>query len=520
MNFWQRIRQSLPELRGKLTVAHWTTLGLLGLLVIGCAGAALWWSGSTEYEILCAGLKAEECSELTSSLREAGIDVRVVQAGTAVMVPSNRVNQARMVAAEQGLPSAGSQGFAAFKNPKIGITPFAERINYLNALQNELAATISSLEAVRQCRVHLALPQKTAFRNKDTEPSASVFVALKGNRSLNAANVAGITNLVASAVQELDPEEVTLTDSRGRVLNGKGDNGVGVVAADQWDYRRTMEKDLADKAERMLTRVLGPGHCDVRVNAELEFQDSRETTREYDPDKKVIVSETIEKEESTGAGATVGGPVGTTQGASGGQNTGEKGANSGSSETQKTETEYQVSESVQEVIRKGANIKRLSVAAFVDLPDDNQASTGADGENPDVPGLQEIRDIVKDAVGFDEQRGDSLQVLESTFASGAPALARTSEGIPSWAVPTAKYSALAVLGLVLLFIARRILNGLQAEPRFEATAELIGLDEFGETPEGKTRDEVIRERVSRFIEERPEDASRLLEGWIEGGEDV
>lgn len=501
---------------GRLTGAHWTILGLLGTIILGSVCVGLWWSASPQYEILASGLEAEQCSTLTSSLRETGIDVRVVQGGSAVMVPSRDLNKARMVAAEEGLPSAGSQGFAAFRDPKIGITPFAERINYLSALQNELAATITSLEAVQECRVHLALPEKTAFRNENTEPSASVFVALRGDQSLSGANIAGISNLVASGVQKLDPEDVTVTDARGRVLAGKGDNGLGVVAEDQWSYRRRVEQDLAGKAERILTKVLGPGRCEVRVNAELEFQDRRETKREYDPDKKVIVSEKIEKEESTGGGARVGGPVGTTQGASSGQGGSGSRGDTGTSETEKTEMEYQVSESVQETIHKGATIKRLSVAAFVDLSDGGKSGADAAKNQARLPKLEEIREIVEDAVGYDKERGDSVQVLESSFAAPPPALATMDEGIPPWALPAAKYGALAVLGFVLLFIARRILNGFQAEPRPQVTAELAGFGEFGEIPPDKTHDELIRERMNRFIEERPEDASRLLEGWIEG----
>jgi flagellar M-ring protein FliF len=184
------------------------------------------------------------------------------------------------------------------------------------------------------------------------------------------------------------------------------------------------------------------------------------------------------------------------------------------SRTEDINTEYLVSESVQEVVRKGASIERLSVAAFVDLPD----SESGQSEGARTPlSLEDVTRIIKEAVGFDESRGDSLNVVQTSFEPLPAQLASTDSALPAWVPPLARYGAIGLLALVLLFIAHRVLRGLTGPRRAEVlTAELLPAD--AQTVDGRSRNELIREQIMLFVEQRPDAAGRLLEGWIEGEE--
>ncbi|MFO8008048.1 MAG: flagellar basal-body MS-ring/collar protein FliF, partial [Candidatus Brocadiia bacterium] len=298
--------QQLIGAWNRLSLGHRALLILLSALLATALVGTVLWSGQPEFQILCTGLSAEEVSGLAGALRDAGIESRLSERGDAVLVPAAQVNQARMVAAEQGVPGAGSMGFEAFREPKIGMTPFAERITYVNALQNELAATIASLNSVVHARVHLVVPERELFARDETKPTASVLVVTRGGQTLRQRHAQAIANLVAAGVEGLSPNDVTITDGQGNVISGGGKAGAEIAAGDQLSYRRSVEEYLSDKAESMLAMVLGRNCCEVRVAAELTFEDRRQTRRQYDPEQRVVVSERIESSESSGAGTRVG----------------------------------------------------------------------------------------------------------------------------------------------------------------------------------------------------------------------
>ncbi|MHC4787682.1 MAG: flagellar basal-body MS-ring/collar protein FliF [Planctomycetota bacterium] len=522
MGLFEAIGQQYNAVWRRLSAGHRVILILLCVVCVGAMVGVVIWAGRPDYAILYTDLSAKECADLVAGLKDAGIAARIADGGSAVMVPSSKLPEARMTAAEKGMPSSSLKGFDAFRDPKIGMTPFAERVNYMSALQNELATTITSLSSVVYARVHLVVPERTLFRKDRQKASASVLLVTRAGRRLTPEQSSGVANLVASAVEGLAPEDVTLTDGRGNILAGGAEDGPGMAADDQFAYRQRVEAYLSEKAETMLSKVLGPGRCEVRVSAEVDFQDTRETRRVYDPDKKVTVAERIESTKTTGSAASVGGVVGAA-----GNVPGEGGAPAavapGPSQESKTEnidTEYVVSESVMETVNRGAKIRRLTVAAFVDTTAPEAGQEGemaAAGSAPEL-GIEDITRIIKDAIGLDESRGDSLKIVEAGFHPLTAALEGVGGGPPAWVLTAGQYLAIAVLGLVLFFIARRVLKNIEAaKPRRVVVPEVVGAETEG-LPAQVNQDEIVRREIARFVQENPEAAGRMLEGWVEGEE--
>ncbi len=525
MAFFQALAHHVGNSWGKLSLAHKVLLVLLVLLSGGSLAGFIHWAGTPEYEVLASDLSAKESSEVVRALRDQGIPARVADGANAVMVPSGRLAEARMVTAERGLVGVGRMGFEAFREPKIGMTPFAERVNYISALQNELATTITSLQSVIYARVHLVIPERELFARDARKPTASVMVVTRGGRSLGQRDALAAANLVAAAVEGLEPQDVTITDGHGNVVAGGAEPGAQVAAGDQLAHRRQVEEYLAGKAESMLARVLGYDRCEVRISAELEFLDSRETMRQYDPNQRVLVSERIESRRSTGGAGEVGGLVGAAGNVPGEEQAAarQQGGAGSSSTTENIDTQYLVSESVRETIQRGAAIRRLTVAAFVDVDDIEQnAAEGedadAEGRHPRRPSSEEISRIIKEAIGFDEARGDSLHIVEAEFSPVTAQLLGVGRTVPDWVTTVGQYFAVGAFGLVLLVVARKIMQSIEsASPRRVIIPEVVEGQgaEFGS---GISEDEIIRREIARFVKENPEMAGRMIEGWVEGEE--
>ncbi len=319
------------------------------------------------------------------------------------------------------------------------------------------------------------------------------------------------------------------------MVSGGGEAGAEVAAGDQLSYRRSVEEYLSDKAESMLVTVLGRNRCEVRVAAELTFEDRRQTKRQYDPENRVVVSERIESSESSGSTTRVGGAVGSAGNVPGEeQAAGAQPGPASTSETEKIDTEYLVSESVQEEVVRGASIKRLTVAAFVDMTGgepaaeeeaaEGQGQAGGAGAqaaaaSPSGPAIEDVSRIIKEAIGFDEARGDTLKIVEAQFHPVTAELEDVGGGVPSWVMQVGQYGAIVVLGVVLLVIGRRVLSGIEsAAPRRVVVPEVVEGEGTGGPPAELNEDEIIRREIARFVAENPEMAGRMIEGWVEGEE--
>jgi flagellar M-ring protein FliF len=185
MGLFQAVGQQYTAIWNRLSAGHKIILILLCLVCAGATVGVVFWAGTPDYQVLYTDLSAKDCASLVAGLKDAGIKARIGDGGTSIMVPAGKINEARMAAAEKGVPSAAHGGFEAFREPKIGMSPFAERVNYINALQEELASTIASLDSVMYARVHLVVPERALFKKDQRKASASVLVMTKGGVSEN-----------------------------------------------------------------------------------------------------------------------------------------------------------------------------------------------------------------------------------------------------------------------------------------------------------------------------------------------
>ena len=255
--------------------------------VFGIGHLGRHWGSATNYAVLFSGLQQEDAAAITQKLDSDRIPFQLSAGGTTILVPSERVLKVRMNLALAGLPQGAGKGFELFDQMSIGATPFVQNLSYVRAIQGELARTIMQLEPVANARVHIVQPDPTPFVREEKPVTASVVIRTKSGQTLTRGATAGIVALVSGSVKGLTSDNVTVLDTEGRVLSDRRDSKSAIVSADQREYQREIEADLATKAQEILTRLLGPGQAVVRVTAEMSFRRVKEQSEKFDPDARV-----------------------------------------------------------------------------------------------------------------------------------------------------------------------------------------------------------------------------------------
>ncbi|GAB4317271.1 MAG: hypothetical protein Kow0074_05770 [Candidatus Zixiibacteriota bacterium] len=374
---------------------------VVGTLVVG------WWVRHITYGVLYTRLPADEAGEIIDQLEQMKVDYRLSEGGSSIMVPSNEVHELRLRLAAAGLPKGGSVGFEIFDESNLGVTDFLQKVNYRRALEGELAKSISSLREVSAARVHIVIPENRLFEKDQQPTTASVVLKVNPVGSLDRGKVAGITHLVASAVEGLDPGRVTVLDQNGTLLSsGRDDTVLGGITNKQLELQKSVETYLQEKAQTLLDGVLGRNRSIVRVNASLNFEQAEKTIESFDPDNPVVVSEqTTTERTSDNTGAT------------------EAGGNGGESTVETALTNYELSKTVQHVVSAVGTIERLTVSVIVDEVrqppaegEENAAPTTAPRSEEE---LNRIATLVQGAVGIHEDRGDRLNVVSVAFDNSA-----------------------------------------------------------------------------------------------------
>jgi flagellar M-ring protein FliF len=365
---------------------------------------------------LFTDLSIEDSSAIIKDLERQAIPYEMRNDGTIIMVPKDRVSRLRMKLAEGGLPKGGGIGYEIFdKSDTLGSTSFVQNINHLRALEGELARTIKALERVQYARVHLVMPERTLFARDQAEPSASIVLKVRG--ALESQQVRAIRHLVASAVNGLKPQRVSIVDDTGRLLaDGASDDlGVGSVA----DERKSgFERRLRDQVEAIVSSVVGTGRARVELTADFDFNRITQTSERFDPDGRVLRS-TQTKEESTGT-PDASGQVSVANELPGGQPNGA--SNRDASKKSEEITNYEVSRTTKTEVVEGGRVNRISVAVLVDGSYvKNDKGDVAYQERPRQE-LDRIAALVRSAIGFDQRRGDQVEVINLRFAE-TPGLA-------------------------------------------------------------------------------------------------
>jgi flagellar M-ring protein FliF len=412
------------------------SLILVPVLVCAAVFGLLKWKHDSGFRVLYSALAPEDASAVTQKIREAGIEFRMDETGATVLVPSERLADARLALAGAGLPRTGRIGFELFDRTNLGASDFAEQVNYRRALEGELERTVATLSEVDQARIHITFAKESVFLDARQPSKATVVLRLKRSAQLSQPSVVAIANLVASAVDGLSPEGVAIIDSSGRLLSRprvQGD-GEAQLAEANLEYRRQVESELLAKIDTALSLLLGPDRFRASVSADCDFTSSEENEESVDSAKSaVLTSQTTE--ESSGGGVA-GGTPGT---ASNLPRPTARATSTGSGLMRRTENAtYQPSRTVKHTISPKGTVRRVSTAVLVDQTvrwDGFGAKARRTLVPPSAELLKGVHDIIAGITGFSEQRGDQITVETLPFESTLQAEPPMGPAAPAKPVP-------------------------------------------------------------------------------------
>ncbi|MEN4923076.1 flagellar basal-body MS-ring/collar protein FliF [Achromobacter spanius] len=428
--------------------------------VVAVIVAVAMWSSEPKYKVLFSNLDDRDGGAIVTALGTMNVPYRYNETGTALLVPADRVYDARLQLASQGLPRGGSVGFELMDNARFGASQFAEQINYQRGLEGELARSIEAMHTVQHARVHLAMPRQSLFVRERQAPTASVLLNLYPGRSLSDAQVSAISWLVASSVPELTAESVSIVDQNGRLLSAPLGEGRG-MDADQLRFVREMEQRTVERILTILNPLVGPGNVHAQATADMDFARREETSEVYRPNQEpgqaAVRSQQTSDSTQRGVGPAQGVPGALSNQAPANaqapitnppqqqpprpgqpqqpanaqqqqqqqqQQTGTQGATGSLNERRDATTNYEVDRTISHVKQPVGNLKRMSVAVVVNYIRDK------DGEPQALPPeeLNKLTNLVREAMGYSEARGDSLNLVNSQFNDGPPP-------VPMWRDP-------------------------------------------------------------------------------------
>jgi flagellar M-ring protein FliF len=492
---------------------------------------------------LFTDLSAEDSSGIIKDLERQAIPFELRNDGAVIMVPKDKVTRLRMKLAEAGLPKGGGVGYEIFdKSDALGTTSFVQNINHLRALEGELARTIRAIDRVQAARVHLVLPERPLFSRETPEPSASIVVRVRG--SLEPQQIRAIRHLVASAVNGLKPQRVSIVDEAGQLLadgaNGDTDNAIG-------DERRAgFEKRMRNQVEAIVSSVVGTGRARVQLSADFDYNKITQTSDRFDPEGRVLRSSQTREESS----ATVenNGQVTVNNELPGNQN--KDNATPARDQSKKTEetNNYEISRTTKTEVTEAGRVNRISVAVLVDGSYSKNDKGEVVYQERSREQLDRIAALVRSAIGFDQKRGDQVEVVNLKFAE-APAAVPVAEptgllGMLQFTKDDVMYvielGVMMLLGLVVLFmvirpLVRRILSSEQVPsladgltpaltdgsahpagttgqnliPTANATAQLIDVAQV----QGQVHAQSVH-RVGELAERNPNETASIVRQWL------
>ncbi len=387
-----------------------------------------------DMKLLYSDLNPSDSASMAGKLQSSNIPFDISADGARLMVPEKEVGRARILLAEAGLPNGGSMGYEIFdKDAGFGTTNFVQNINQTRALEGELARTISALQGVKSARVHIVLPQRELFSRATQPSSASVFIGLRPGGSLDKSQIAAIQSLISSAVPGLKPTNVSIIDNTGTLLARGGDEEVNLMTMKTEEMRRNYEQTLTTKVEDQVGRIVGHGNVRATVTAEINFDRISTNEELFDPEKQVVRSSQITSENSKEQEGG-GGEVGVESNLPGAGEDLLGGIPSNESNRTEEVTNFEISKTIRSTVREVGEIKRLSIAVVVDgrykPVEKPPAAEGAETKEEDEDAkpemayeprsqqeIDQITSLVKSSIGFDEARGDKIEVVNMQFAA-------------------------------------------------------------------------------------------------------
>jgi flagellar M-ring protein FliF len=526
-------------------------LVLIGIAAAAAAGVTVvLWSQGPSWGLLYGGLSPTDANDVAQALQSSDVPHRVDPASGGILVPQDRISDARLRLAAQGLPAGDGAGLELIrKDPGFGVSQFMEAARYHHALEIELARTITSLQAVEAARVHLAVPPQSAFVRSRREPSASVFLRLKSGRRLEPEQVSGIVHLVASSIPELEAEQVTVVDQNGHLLSAPR-SGAAAGAEAQLEAARRLEETYTGRIEELLAPLVGAGRVRAQVAVDLDAGALEEAREQYRPDSQVARSEQLAEQTAQAPFAGVGGipgaltnqppqagvalPPGAAAGAGApparaaggapaadGTATAVTAAGPVSSSRQSTRN-FEIDRTLSYSRQPPGRVRRVTVAVLVD----HVKSTGPDGQAVSGPlppeQLANITQLVKDVVGFDAARGDSVNVVNASFLESGEV--PVAADLPLWQQPLLRDVVRLVLGAVvvialLLLVVRPLLRSLLTPVRGDgsvpldaslATAQALP----GAVPPPAIGYEQQLAQARGLVTQDPKRVAQVVKGWV------
>lgn len=511
--------------------------------------------------LLYSDLSIGDSGRIVAKLESMNVPHEIRGNGGAILVPSDQVARLRMAIAQEGLPAGGSMGYEIFdRSESLGTSSFVLNINHLRALEGELSRTIASLNHVKSARVHLALPKRELFTRDQQEPTASVMLQMNGGRRIEPSEVRAIQNLVAAAVPRLKPSRISIVDGQGTLLaRARDDDAADDASGDSAnEIKIAYEARAARTVEEMLERVVGPGRVRAEVTAEMDFDKISTTSETYDPDGQVVrstqnVEETSHSRDADTQNNTVSVasniPAPLSQGSQPPPSV-TNGASSQSNHNEET-VNYEISRTTKTHVREGGVVKRISVAVVVD----GTYTDAGDGQRTYQPRsaeeIAQLTKLVKSAVGYDEARGDKVELVNLRFVRSA-ALAEEpprplfglekNDYIRIAELATIAIVAILVILLVVRPLMRRLLESLPdaiassknllsesvaaARPALPPAATPAGLmvaPGLGgalaepsidlQQVEGRVRESSMK-KISEIVDKHPEEAVNIIRNWM------
>ena len=493
-----------------------------------------------DYAVLYTDLEMEDAKQIVQHLETANIKYRLTKNGTEILVPEEDVNKMRIDTADLAMASKGSNvGYEIFDNTDaLGSTNFVQNVNLIRALEGELARTIRSVDHIKSARVHLVLPKREMFSREEQMPTASVVIKTDGGK-LSLESIHSIQQLIAAAVPKLDVKNVSIVDSAGNLLTNNFEDEEAVTVANNEALRLEQERKMSLQVQNLLEKSVGEGKVRAQVNLDMDFDQIVTNEEIYDPDSQVGRSQATVTDNSTTDNVEQ--PVSVAQNIPNGDMVAAgTGSVSRKSRTEET-VNYEISKVVRNKVKNSGTIKRLGVAVIVDGIYERNAEGKVVYRDRTPEEMEQIRSLVKSAVGFDAERGDMVEVANMKFASNQPEIETVSEVLimgftKDELIRIAEGIGVAIVAiLVILLVIRPLINNAFETNTANGEGRLLGdnaeednllLSNFLNEEDGEI-DELINmnkidgrikvsslKKINDIVEKNPDAAVNIIRGWL------
>ena len=514
-DFVSRIKAEIAGPWSRLSRVQQFMIVALGIITVVVVLLFTMWAQTPNYQVAYSNLSESDSGAVITKLQEMKVPYQVSESGKAILVSASKVHEVRFELASQGLPQGGTMGFELFDRTNLGITDFAERLNYRRALEGELTRTINCLAAVEQSRVHLVIPQPELYSDRQKEATASVVLKLRVGRQLDSRQIKGISHLVAGSVEGLKPENLTIVDTNGNILSSElGSEKMFPTAAtsNQMELQRSYERDLEQRVQGMLEKALGPNKAVVRVNSVMNWERIEKESETFGPegkDSSAVRSSHQTEESYSGKGVPgAAGIPGTDSNLKEKTTTTSIDESGTASYSRKDVTNnFETSKTITRLVKSPGTLEKLSVAVILDGPVDEARAAS-------------LRQAVSAAVGLDPGRGDAIEVtvmeFDKSFLEEQKEALKQAEQWSSYfeiAKGVALVLPLMLLILVLLFRSRGARLGRKA---FVGAPDGVFATITSEAlPREAQRKQLVRQKVITLAKNQPEIMARQIRSWLE-----